>query len=681
MWSDDQYLRHRGEQPNPRRRSSSADILDGKSWSRTVNFKVPVEATIQFLLEREDTTGGVKITIEDHGPKVVSLGTESSDGFRGVDVTGTYQLGNLLQELVIAQDASQKILSLDSSQLREDPVDRIRRRILGTCWDTLTRRLDKDLIVKAAKDPKDWTEIPSSRIYIPNDVPEQFTYYSKVAEEHPEIRLEVIRLPDVIDAAYVKSLNDRPGVLALDMKLDENGELRGRDFIVPGGRFNELYYWDSYFSCLGLLESGRVDQVKDIVLNFCFSLEHYGMVLNASRSYYLGRSQPPFLTDLALRVYHHISSRPDAKSFLRTAMKAATKEYDRVWMSEPRLDRNSGLSRYRPFGLGFPPECEANQFDHVVIPRAKKLDMSQGDFVTGYNSGEIKDAELDEWIIHDRAVRESGHDTSFRLEGAAADVATIDLNALLYKYETDIAWAMQHVLDDALEVPACCLQRGASSCNAATSAEWAHRASVRKSAVDRLLWNEEKGMYFDFNTATGKQTPYESVTTLWALWSGIADDHQAELLVTKALPKFEMPGGLVTTTKRSIGEGEQPLRQWDYPFAWAPHQVMAWDGLKKYGYINEAERLAYRWLQTITQVAMDFNGMVCEKYDVTKCSSQHKADAEYGNQGRDFEGLAREGFGWTNGSYLYGLNFLSEYSRRALGLAAHYDVLHKAGKL
>ena len=153
-------------------------------------------------------------------------------------------------------------------------------------------------------------------------------------------------------------------------------------------------------------------------------------------------------------------------------------------------------------------------------------------------------------------------------------------------------------------------------------------------------------MYFDYNSVSKKQTDFETVTCFWALWSGVASPHQAAQLVSRALPRFECLGGLCSTTENSAyRDGDvKTQRQWDYPFGWAPHQIMAWDGLQKYGYDVEAKRLIYRWLYTITKVFVDFNGTVVEKYDVTAAHAAHKVEAEYGNQGTSFKGIPMEGY-------------------------------------
>lgn len=186
---------------------------------------------------------------------------------------------------------------------------------------------------------------------------------------------------------------------------------------------------------LGLLVDGRVDLAKSIVEHCIFEIKYYNKVLNGNRSYYLCRSQPPFLTDFALQIYNQLDrSKPaENKAWLKRTIQAAIKEYHRYWMQEPSLDVVTGLSRYRPSGLGIPPETEASHFTHILQPYAQKIGISVNEYIDGYNDGTIKEPELDEYFLHDRGVRESGHDTSYRLDRKCADLATVDLNSLLYK--------------------------------------------------------------------------------------------------------------------------------------------------------------------------------------------------------------------------------------------------------
>src|SRR5258706_9310135 len=151
---------------------------------------------------------------------------------------------------------------------------------------------------------------------------------------------------------------------------------------------------------------------------------------------------------MTLQIYNQLpkdapESLASANDWLRRAICAAIKESHTVWMVPPRLDPITGLTRYHPDGLGIPPETEASHFTHILEPYAHKNGISILEFTQGYNDGTIKEPELDEYFVHDRAVRESGHDTTYRFEKKCAHLATIDLNALLYKYEVDIATAIQ----------------------------------------------------------------------------------------------------------------------------------------------------------------------------------------------------------------------------------------------
>jgi alpha,alpha-trehalase len=578
------------------------------------------------------------------------LGTVASAGYRRTDVRGNYVISNLLQELTLAKDYGRENVILDLARLNENPVDRLARRIKYEFWRNLTRAIDGSIIEKAGKDPKDWTDDPRPRIYIPRGCPEQYAYYKKVAEDRPEIRLDVCWLPEgEATPAQVRDMNAKPGLLALDMKTvthkDGKETLQGVPFVVPGGRFNELYGWDSYMASLGLIENGRFDLAKAMVQNFCFCIKHYGKILNGNRSYYLLRSQPPFLTDMTLRVYQKISQQPGALEFLRTATLAAIKEYYSVWMAEPRYDPSSGLSRYRPQGLGVPPETEASHFVHVLQPYAKKHGLSFEQFVQAYNAGDVVEPALDEYFLHDRAVRESGHDTSYRLEGKAANLATVDLNSLLYKYEVDIAWIIRTYFGDQLPIPAAFQTVEDRLDKVEKSAAWDRRAKRRRALMEKYMWSEKSGMFFDYDTVKKQRTQYESVTTFWTMWARVATPRQAASMVLLALPKFEAFGGLVSGTEKSRGKInlERPNRQWDYPFGWAPQQMLAWAGLDQYGYGEDAQRLAYKWLYMVTKAFVDFNGVVVEKYNVTRELDPHKVEAEYGNQGADFKGVPREG--------------------------------------
>lgn len=250
---------------------------------------------------------------------------------------------------------------------------------------------------------------------------------------------------------------------------------------------------------------------------------------------------------MALQIFNQLdrNNMEENKKWLKRAIQAAIKEYHTVWVAEPRMDPKTGLSRYRPDGLGIPPETEATHFTHILEPYATKHKMSILEFTEKYNDGVLKEPKLDEYFLHDRAVRESGHDTTYRFEKRCANLATVDLQALLYKYEVDIGTAIRDVFDDHLELDEefplapfppspesyASKTRVKSTERVQTSAEWFDRADFRQERIDKYLWSESKSLYFDYDTVKESQILYESVTAFWTLWAGCASEEQCWKLV------------------------------------------------------------------------------------------------------------------------------------------------------
>tara|TARA_R110001592_G_scaffold187969_4_gene432955 strand:- start:3979 stop:5835 length:1857 start_codon:yes stop_codon:yes gene_type:complete len=597
-------------------------------------FRLNIEDTLNELLHQEDTDGDKKITVEDKGPKAFKISAVSGEDYV---VKGTYHLSNLLQELVIAKNEGMEIAEIPLSKIEELSVNRISRMIKDYFWKGLTRTIDEKGILGLLHDTKNKTLTSNRlRIYTPYNDSLAFNYYKNLETSLP---IEVIQLPETITPKFVKSINNKSGILSLKIEKQHN-HIEGVPFVVPGGRFNEMYGWDSYFESIGLLIDGKVELVKAMADNFQYEIENYGKILNANRSYYLTRTQPPFYTSLIREVFEITQDKEWLKSHLTTAIK----EYETVWMVEGKRLTDNGLNRYLAEGIGFPPECEEGHFDSIIKPFADKLDMSIRDYEKDYANGIISNDALDTYFIHDRTVRESGHDTSYRIEGICADLNLVELNAMLYKYETDFSEIIETEFKDNFKEY--------------TATYWKEKANARKVAVNKNLWNESKGMYFDYNVVTKKQSNFVAATTLTPLWSNLCSQHQAEQLVKMAMPLLKEKGGIAGSTKRSIGNisKNQPQRQWDYPNGWAPHQMMIWKGLLNYGFVDDAQELIYRWLFMITKNAVDYNGTIPEKYDVVEAT--HKVFAEYGNVGTDFEYISQEGFGWMNASYQYGLSLL-----------------------
>ena len=238
-------------------------------------------------------------------------------------------------------------------------------------------------------------------------------YYQSVALERPHLNLDVIQLPEVITPIYVKSINFHPGILSLALRKDWDPSTnmhvtRGAPFVVPGGRFNEMYGWDSYFEALGLLVDGRVELARSMTENFMYEIEHYGKILNANRSYYLTRSQPPFLTDMILQCLVKLRLKPEWPSsrcrvWLLQGMRASIKELLSVWMTGSRLDGETGLSKYHTEGIGMPPETESTHFNHILEPFAKKHHVDVEKFKEMYFNDEVIEPDLDDYFVHDRA--------------------------------------------------------------------------------------------------------------------------------------------------------------------------------------------------------------------------------------------------------------------------------------
>jgi alpha,alpha-trehalase len=629
---------------------------------------VDVRSSLRQLLEDEDTDNDQKITVYDFHVNGTERGNksfwlQSVDGKR-IQVAGTYYLSNLLQELTLAKEAHENTVALEEDHIFEPPADRISRSIRERYWAALTRSIDENGLLKILSDEKTKTIDGAKYLYVPSSDQLAFSYYSNIAKKFPEQNINVVRLPKKITPQYIRSLDGKHGLLSLGLRKDAEGNIEGIPFVVPGGRFNEMYGWDSYFITLGLLQNEKVELAKSMADNFAYEIENYGAILNANRTYYLTRSQPPFFTSMIRAVYDRLPKTNENKSWLKRVLGMAIKEYYTVWMNSDRLTA-TGLSRYFDSGYGQPPEVEPGHFHVLYDSIAPKYHMTAQELEEEYRAGEIKVPELDEYFVHDRAMRESGHDTSYRLIGIAADLVTVDLNSLLYKIEMDIADIVQNDFGGSVQLEnGTWRQRRQGKTEKAV--EWIQRAEQRKQLVTKYLWNEQRGMFFDYNFVKKQQTSYVSATTLYPMWAGLATKRQAALLVKNALPLLEQPGGIAGSAEASRGPitPEHPLRQWDFPFGWSPHQMIIWQAMRNYGYDSITTRLAYRWLYTITINAAQFNGTVPEKFDVVRRS--HEVFAEYGNVGTKFSYITREGFGWTNASYQVGLTLLSPELRSSL---------------
>ncbi len=423
-------------------------------------------------------------------------------------------------------------------------------------------------------------------------------------------------------------------------------------YVVPGGMFNEMYGWDSYFIIRGLLENGRLDLARGIVDNFFFEIDHYGEVLNANRTYYLTRSQPPFLTSMIRAVYEAEKAKGQAnKAWLQNAYQHAVENYQ-FWTEPPHLAGSTGLSRYYGFGNGPVPElgADADEYYRNVAmyfllhpqgsePYLEQVTKSNSSHVIGpvfsltMNSGagrkpfgKNKEKVIERFALTrrfykgDRSMRESGFDVTFRFGpfGASTeDFAAVELNSLLYKTEEDLAW-MSNELGHPQE-----------------AAKWLEEAAARRQKVNQYLWSPSLGLYYDYDFKNGVQSRYSYATTFYPLWVGLASKEQAKAVVDN-LQAFDRPGGIVMSM-------DDTGAQWDAPYGWAPIQLIAIEGLRRYGYNADANGISLQFLSMVLD-SFRRDGTIHEKYNVDTRSAETNIQIGYKRN--------VVGFGWTNGVFL-----------------------------
>ncbi len=507
------------------------------------------------------------------------------------------------------------------------------RHYIGTGWDSLTRSMTD------CKSVVDTKLAAASVLYLPAD----FEVPAAVQQLQKQCNVQAQHLPAVIrklgeaDPGEI----DPPGLLYLPNK-----------YVVPGGRFNEMYGWDSYFIVRGLVRDNRIDLAQGMVENFFFEIEHYGAVLNANRTYYLTRSQPPFLTSMILTVYDaQKAAGHENRAWLEKAYEYAARDYG-LWTREPHLAGSTGLSRYYDFGSGPAPESLKDETGHLAQVAAYFVAHPETgrDYLVRKKTGDGVQAVVGpllglqvcetttttmprsdcasagtlalsaDYYKGDRAMRESGYDISFRFGpfGAATHhYAPVCLNSLLYKTEEDLA-LMSDVLGRKKE-----------------AADWRKRAAERKEHIQEYLWDAKRGMYFDYDFEKQALSSYDYVTTFFPMWAGIATPEQAQAIMQN-IAVFERPGGLVMSPYETGS-------QWDYPYAWAPDQLVADEGIRSYGFIAEADRISYEFLSTVAD-SFRRDGTIREKYNAVTRSSETQVTAGYH--------MNIVGFGWTNGVFL-----------------------------
>ncbi len=382
-------------------------------------------------------------------------------------------------------------------------------------------------------------------------------------------------------------------------------------YIVPGGRFNEQFYWDSYFVMIGLAAEGEWALVEDIIKNFAHMIRKYGYIPTANRTYFLSRSQPPFFALMiqllavhkGKKVYREYSLllQLEYRFWMKGALKVSKTEHNAL-RRVVQMPNGTFMNRY---------------YDNKVTPRPESL---REDHETAYTA---KTRLPDRLFLHLRAAAESGWDFSARWLSDpddlrtihTADIIPIDLNCLMYTLEQGIADSHNALLNPVMK------------------RRYQKRANLRKATINEYLWNEDEGWFMDYNFHHHWQTEFVSLAGVFPLYVGIASEEQAAAVAKRIKKDFLKQGGVVTT----LADTGQ---QWDSPNGWAPLQWVTIEGLRKYGYDELADEITQRWMGVVERVYAETHRLV-EKYDVVG------GDGLGG--GGEYE--LQDGFGWTNGVY------------------------------
>ncbi len=380
-------------------------------------------------------------------------------------------------------------------------------------------------------------------------------------------------------------------------------------YIVPGGRFSEQFYWDSYFIMLGLAADNRWDMIEGMLKNYCYMIRKFGFIPTANRTYFLSRSQPPFFSQMVRLLAKHKGRRVLVEYLPYLVLE------HRFWMK----GRNKlGPTEHKAFArvVEMPNGTLLNRYyDNKATPRPESL---REDVETAQGAA---DRQADRLYLHLRAGAESGWDFSSRwfmdLQDIrtihTADIIPVDLNSLLYQLEQTIAEGYQ-LLHQPLSVR-----------------KYQKLAERRAKSINDYCWDKENGFYGDFNFHQGKTTGRLSLAGVFPLYAKIASAKQAAAVAEKLEKEFLKEGGLVATL---TDNGQQ----WDAPNGWAPLQWIAIEGLRNYGYHTLANEIKNRWVKINVKVFATKRKMI-EKYNV-ESGDGLGGGGEYPLQ---------DGFGWTNG--------------------------------
>ncbi len=351
-------------------------------------------------------------------------------------------------------------------------------------------------------------------------------------------------------------------------------------YTVPNvsGRFQELYYWDTYFANLGLLALGKIELAKSNVNNFLYIVERFGFIPNGSRTFFLNRSQPPFLSRMVKDLYAVLQD----KEWLKGAYETLKKEY--AFWQEKRLLKNR-LNGYCPIDTFEALKGGADYF----LGRVKRETLGEENLVPDYPSvEELSEAEQRKLGRANLSFCESGWDYTSRFMDEGHNYAAIDLNSLLFDMEEN------------MRVFCVVLGNGEESV-------WAQRKQERLIKMQGL-WNEEEGLFLDYNVETEKFSPYKSLASVYPTYANLATKEQAERTV-KFIESIELPYGFAAGESKLLWH-----MQWDFPKIWAPLQVILYDGLKNYGYDELAKRVATKYVALVEKQYAE-TGELWEKYD------------------------------------------------------------------
>jgi alpha,alpha-trehalase len=384
-------------------------------------------------------------------------------------------------------------------------------------------------------------------------------------------------------------------------------------YIVPGGRFGEIYYWDSYFTMLGLQVAGRIDMIENMVDNFSSLIDHIGYIPNGNRTYFIGRSQPPFYSLMVT-----LLAEERGEDILVKYLPQLEKEYT-FWMQDSDTLNENNIAAHHVVRM--PDGNLLNRYwDENDTPRPESY---REDIELAHHSND-KPA----LYHHIRAAAESGWDFSCRWFKDIRDFSTIHTTEII---PVDLNCLMLH-LEETLQ------QAHKFSNNRLRQTFFAESVTKRKAAIQQYCWNKEKQFYFDYDFVAGKQKGLLTIAAAFPFYFKVATVDQGKAAASIIEKQFLKPGG-VTTTLEITGQ------QWDAPNGWAPLQWITIKGLEHYGLHDLAKEIALKWI-ALNKKVYQRTGKIMEKYNVYN-TALDAGGGEYPSQ---------DGFGWTNGVLLKLIN-------------------------